>query len=328
VHFLIVFVKGVSVMSDSNLAIGIDFGATTIKTGVVYQSHVIDHAPPLATREFDEPGALIEAMAGIVEELVDKHPGVAALGVGLPGFVDFDKGWVHSLTNVPEWESIPLGRILEDKTKLPTVIDSGANCMAIAEWKCGVARGLRDVVFANLWTGVGGAVIANGQLVRGSRHVAGEIGRTSLDWQGRKGKFENPGALEEYLGSAEIAADAREAYAAAGIEKSIQECSINGLISAAHQRDPIALARWQAIGSMLAAAVANACWLLNPEALVVGGTVTRAGELLFKPLRDELFARLSYPFKDHLMVLPASFGTEASMIGAAALATNGSHLSV
>lgn len=315
-------------MSNSHLAIGVDFGATTIKAGVVFQSHIIDHAPPIATREFDDPAVLIDAMVRTVEELCEKHPGVAALGVGMPGFVDYHKGWVHSLTNVPEWESLPLGRILEEKTKLPTVIDNGANCMAIAEWKCGAARGLRDVIFANIWTGVGGAVVANGSLVRGSRHLAGEIGRTSLDWQGRKGKFENPGALEEYLGSAEIAADARDAYAAAGIEKTIQECSINTLITAAHQRDPIALARWNEIGGMLAAAVANACWLLNPEAVVIGGNITRAGELLFKPLRDELFSRLSYPFKDHLMVLPATFGMDSGTIGAAALAIEGMHLRV
>lgn len=315
-------------MSDSNLAIGIDFGATTIKSGVVFQSHVIDHAPPIATREFDEPDSLIVAIARTVEELREKHPGVAALGVGLPGFVDYDKGWVHSLTNVPEWVSIPLGRILEEKTRLPTIIDNRANCMAIAEWRCGAARGLRDVVFINLETGVGGAVIADGRMIRGSRHVAGEIGQTSLDWRGRLGEFENPGALEKYLGSAEIAAEAREAYAAAGIEKSAHECSISALIAAAHHHDPIALALWRGIAARLATVAANCCWILNPEAVVIGGSMTRAGEVLFKPLREEISARLSYPFKDHLMILPAAFGSESGTIGAAALALEGSHLSV
>lgn len=315
-------------MSDSNLAIGIDFGASTVKAGVVFQSHVIDLAPPIATQEFDEPSALIDAMAKIVGDLQESHPGVAALGVGMSGFVDYDKGWVHSMTNVPAWEAIPLGRILEEKTQLPTVIDNGANCMAIAEWKCGTARGLKDVVFMNLWTGVGGAIVANGHLVRGSRHVAGEIGMCSIDWMGRHLKCENPGALEEYLGMSEIVADARDAYAAAGLEKTAQDCSINALITAAHHRDEVAIARWDQMGRMLAVAAANACWLLNPEAVVIAGSITRAGELLFKPLRDELFSRLSYPFKDHLMVLPGSFGAEAAMIGAAALALNGSHLSV
>ena len=315
-------------MSGGDLAIGIDFGSTTIKAGVVFQSHVIDHAPVIATQEFDEPGALIDAMVRMVADLRKDHPGVTALGVGLPGLVDFHKGWVHNLPHVPGWESIPLARILEEKTSLPTVIDSGANCMAIAEWKCGAARGLSNVVFANVWTGVGGAVIVNGCLVRGSRYVAGDLGGTSIDWQGRNGESKNPGALEEYLGSTRIAADTQLAYAAAGIEKPLQECSVSALISASRQQDAVALARWNTIGAMLAAALANSCWLLNPEAVVIGGTITRAGELLFNPLREELFSRLSFPFKDHLMVIPASFGAESTTIGAAALTHEGSHLTV
>lgn len=310
-------------MNDSHLAIGVDFGASTIKTGVVYQSHVIDHAPPLATKEFDEPEALIEAIARNVNELRSKHPGVEALGAGLPGFVDFHKGWVHHLTNVPSWSSIPLGKILEQQTCLPTVVDNRANCMAIAEWRCGAARGLNDVVFIHLETGVGGAIVANGQMIRGSRHVAGEIGQTSLDWQGRPGGFGNPGAMEKYLGSQEISNDAREAYAAAGITKSAGDCTLKALIAAGHQKDAVALELWEGIGRKLATSLANACWLLNPEAVVVGGTMTRSGELLFKPLRDHLFEMLSYPFKDHLMVLPAAFGRESGTIGAAALALEG-----
>lgn len=315
-------------MNESKLAIGIDFGASTVKAGVVFQSHVIDHAPPIATQEFDEPAALIDAMAKIVGDLRQSHPEVSALGVGMSGFVDYDKGWVHSMTNVPSWEGIPLGRLMEEKTQLPTVIDNGANCMAIAEWKCGTARGLKDAVFFNLWTGIGGAVVANGRLIRGFRHVAGEIGMCSIDWKGRDLKCGNPGALEEYLGASEIVADARSAYSAAGLEKTAQECSINALITAAHHKDAVALARWDEMGRMLAAAAANACWLLNPEAVVIAGSITRAGDLLFRPFREELFSRLSSPFKDHLMVLPGSLGAEAAMIGAAALALNGSHLSV
>jgi len=316
-------------MKDAtSLVIGMDCGVTSIKAGVVFQSHVIDHAPPIATQEFDGPPSLIETMAGMVEQLVANHPGVAALGVGMPGFVDFHKGWVHGLPNVPGWESVPLGRLLSERTGLPTVIDSGSNCMALAEWKCGTARGLRDVVFINVWTGIGGAIVANGALVHGSRHVAGEIGMTSIDWRGRHARLENQGALEEYLGSAELAADAREAYADAGIEKSLQECSVNALVNAAHQGDPVALAQWDRIGRMLAAASSNACWLLNPEAVIVSGNLTRAGELFFKPFREELFDRLSSPFKDHLMVLPGSFGADATMIGAAALAHEGAHIGV
>ena len=310
-------------MSDNRLAIGIDSGVTIIKAGVVYQSHVIDHATPETPAENEGPDEWIERMTRMVAGLREKHPGVAAVGVGMPGFVDFDRGLVRQLTHKPDWESIALKRILEERTGLRAVVDNRANCMVIAEWKCGAARGFRDVVLINLETGVGGGVIANGRLLRGARHLAGEIGQTSIDWRGREGKFGNRGAVERYLGSAEIAAEAKKAYAAAGITRPLEDCSLEALASAALQGDPVATAQWQTIAEMLATAIMNCCWLLNPEAVVVGGSITRAGDLLFTPLREKLSAMLSDSFTDHLMVLPAAFGHDAGMIGAAALALEG-----
>ena len=307
-------------MSDKQLAVGIDFGATTLKTCVVFQSHVIDRSAAIPTSEFVTHQDLIDVMVRSVLELRARHPGIVAVGAGVPGFVDFQKGWVYSLTNVSDWNAVPLGRILSERIGLPAIVDNRSNCMAIAEWKCGAARGLRDVFFIKLDTGVGGSVIANGSLVRGARHVAGEIGQTSMDWRGVPGKFGNPGAVEQFLGSAAIAADTRDAYARAGVEKTLAECSITELISSGMHGDPVALGRWDEIGRMLATVVMNACWILNPEAVVVGGGIRRAGDLLLTPLRMHLFSQLSEPFKDRLMVLPSAFGSESGAIGAAALA--------
>jgi glucokinase len=307
-------------MSDSPLTIGIDFGGTTVKIAVVFQSHIVDHAPPIATQEFAGHEELIEAMVRVVEDLRVRHPNVAAVGVGMPGFVNFEKGTVYNLTNVAGWESIPLKMLLEDKIGLPVVVENDANCMAYAEWKCGAGRGFQHVVFMALGTGVGGAIIANGQMVRGACHGAGEVGQTSINYHGRSGHYGNLGALEKYVGNGEITAMARDAYTAAGIQKPLDECTPAALAAAAHRGDAIAIAQWEDVGRKLATAAMNCCWLLNPEALVIGGGVARAGELLFKPFKEHLFAQLSGPFKDHLMVLSAAFGHEAGIIGAAALA--------
>lgn len=307
-------------MSDSPLTIGIDFGGTTVKLAVVFQSHIIDHAPPIATQEFEGPEDLIPEMVRAVEDLRARHPGIAAVGVGMPGFVNFEKGIVNNLTNVKNWVAVPLKKILEEKIGLPVVIDNDANCMAVAEWKCGSGRGFEHVVFISMGTGVGGGIIANGQIIRGACYGAGEIGQTSIDYQGRPGHYGNFGALEEYVGNREITAAARDAYNAAGIQKSLDECTPAALATAAHHGDPVALAQWEEIGRKLATAVMNVCWLLNPEAVVIGGGVARAGELLFKPFKEHLFAQLSGPFKDQLRVMPAAFGHEAGTIGAAALA--------
>ncbi len=307
-------------MSDSPLTIGIDFGGTTVKIGVVYQSHIIDSAPPIATQEFKGSEELVTAMVRIVEDLRARHPGVAAVGVGMPGFVNFETGMVYNLTNVEGWESIPLRGILQDKIGLPVIVENDANCMAFAEWRLGAGRGFQNVVFISLGTGVGGAIIANGQLIRGARHGAGEIGQASVDFRGQPGHYGNLGALEKYVGNGEITAKARESYTAAGIQKSLEECTPAALAAAAHRGDEVAIAQWNEVGRIIATAAMNCCWLLNPEAIVIGGGVARAGSLLFDPIKKHLFDQLSGPFKDHLMVMSAAFGHEAGTIGAAALA--------
>lgn len=307
-------------MSDTPLAIGIDFGGTSVKTGVVFRGNIIDHAPPIATQEFETPGELITAIVRVIEDLRSRHPSIAAVGIGMPGFVNFEKGIVTQLTNVPGWDQIPLKTLLEPQINLPVTIDNDANCMAFAEWKRGSGRGMKHLVCLTLGTGVGGGIVVNNQLVRGHRHGAGEIGQTSIDYQGRPGHYGNLGALEDYVGNREIALAAHQAYADAGIEKSPDACTPAAIATAAHAGDPVALQLWDHIARILATAIMNTCWLLNPQAIIIGGGIARAGDLLFQPLTAHLFAQLSGPFKDHLMVIPARFGNEAGIIGAAALA--------
>lgn len=307
-------------MSDTPLAIGIDFGGTSVKIGVVFRSNIIDQAPPIATQDFEGPDELIDAMVRVIEDLRARHARIAAIGVGMPGFVNYEKGLVYNLTNVRGWVGIPLKCRLEERTGLPVVVDNDANCMAFAEWKRGAGRGMKHLVCVTLGTGVGGGLIANGQMIRGARHGAGEIGQTSIDYQGRAGHYGNLGALEDYIGNQEIAVTARETYAQAGVSKDLEACTPAALAHAAHAGDEIALKIWDDIARMLATTLMNCCWLLNPEAIVIGGGVARAGDLLFQPLTAHLFAQLSGPFKEHLMVMPARFGNEAGTVGAAALA--------
>jgi glucokinase len=307
-------------MNGEPLTIGIDFGGTSVKLAVVFQSHIIDHAPPIATQEFDGHDELISEIVRAIEDLRARHPNIAAVGVGMPGFVDFEKGLVINLTNVRGWVEVPLKKSLEKKIGLPVWVDNDANCMAIAEWKCGAGRGFRHVLFVSLGTGVGGGVIANGQMIRGACYGAGEFGQSSIDYQGLPGNYGNLGALEKYVGNREITASAHAAYAAVGILKSLDDCSPAALAAAAHQGDLIASDQWNEIGRKLATAVMNGCWLLNPEAIVIGGGVARAGALLLEPFKKYLFAQLSGNFKDQLRIMPAAFGHEAGVIGAAALA--------
>ena len=308
--------------TNPTLALGIDFGGTTVKFGVVSGSDVIDSAPAIATDDYSEPAPLIDAIVRVIEDLKSRHQGIAAIGAGVPGFVDFPTGTIHNLTNVRGWSNIPLREILNQRTGLPVTVENDANCMAFAEWKEGAGKGKDHLVCITMGTGVGGGIITHGHVLRGARSVAGELGQTSIDYQGRKGAYGNLGALEDYIGNNEIAADARAYYADQGIERGINNCTPAALSAAANKGDEHAIAIWEGIARKLATTAVNACWLLNPNAIIIGGGVAKAGALLFDPLQKAMHEQLSPAFTDHLEILPARFGNEAGIIGAASLALN------
>ena len=301
-------------------SLGIDFGGTSVKFGVVQGSEVIAQAPAIATEDFHDASPLIDAIVYVIEDLRSHHPDISAIGVGVPGFVDFKTGTIHNLTNVQGWKNIALRDILHERTHLPVTVENDANCMAYAEWKLGAGTGKDHLVCITLGTGVGGGIITHGHMLRGAQSVAGELGQTSIDYRGRAGAYGNLGSLEDYIGNNEIAADAREAYSSHNIEKSITECTPAALSQAAAQGDEVAVEIWRGIAQKLACTVINACWLLNPAAIIIGGGVAKAGELLFGPLKESIEQQLSPAFLDGLEILPAQFSNDAGIIGAATLA--------
>src|SRR5688572_24042765 len=163
-------------------AIGIDFGGTQIKSGLVRAGEIVRRGTVIETRECPGTQAIVDALVRVVEELRKASPDVTALGVGLPGIVDSMNGIVHELTNVPGWEEVALRELLVVRTGLPTTIENDANAMAYGEFKHGAARDGRHVVCITLGTGVGGALIIDGKLYRGARLGAGEIGHVSIDF--------------------------------------------------------------------------------------------------------------------------------------------------
>jgi len=301
-------------------SIGIDFGGTSIKFGVVSGKKIIATSPRISPKNYPIPSDLIQAIVDTIEKLRSEHSDIVAIGCGVPGFVDFPTGTIHNLTNVPGWTNIPLKEELQTRTGLPTAVENDANAMAIAEWKLGAAKGYNHAVCLTLGTGVGGGIISNGAMIRGAKFAAGELGQASISYSGRRGTYNNPGALEEYLGNNEFAADAQAAYAATGIEKDITECTPELLAEAAENGCFTALKAWDGFAQKLATALASTCWLLNPEIIVIGGGVSNAGEILFEPLKIHLQAQLSGPFKDHLKLVQAHFNNDSGILGTATLA--------
>ena len=307
-------------MSTSAKAIGIDFGGTTIKSAIVQDGAVLDRGELIDTTKHRTSDAVIGELLRVIAAMRKAHPEIEAIGVGLPGFVDSVTGIVHELTNVQGWHEVALVALLRDKTGLRAAIENDANAMAYGEFMHGAAKGARNAMCVTLGTGVGGGLILEGRLYRGSRLAAGEIGHMSIDSHGPRGVYGTPGDLETYVGNRQIAERAARLYSASGQKRPLEKCTPADLAALATAGDHIAIALWDAIGTDIGAALADGVWLLNPDTIVIGGGIAAAGEIVIAPIRRTICERSSSLFHEQLRVVPASLGNDAGIIGAAELA--------
>lgn len=305
---------------SSTTAIGIDFGATSIKPGVVRDGLIIEKGNVIQTRQDGNTSKLISAIVAEIERLRGRHQEVQAVGFGLPGIINPAEGFVLNLTNVSGWHNIPLRSVISERTGLITNLENDAKAMAYGEWKFGAGQNLPNVVCVTLGTGIGGALILNGRLYRGGTMVAGEIGQMSIDYQGKDFVYGNKGALEAYIGHWHISERAKEIYNAAGKPLSDEKSDPEVLTRAALAGDELAQQLWADIGLILGVGLTNVIWLLNPDRIVLGGGVAKAGDLLFAHVVRTIQTRCEKTFWGKLEVVPATLGNDAGIIGAAALA--------
>ena len=310
-------------MSTERKAIAVDFGGTSIKIGVTQGATILEKAQPLPTAAYDSPAAIIAAMCATIRSLLELHPDAAAVGLGMPGWVDFHKGVLYQLTNVPVWDhEVPVREVMQAELGLPIVLDNDANAMAYAEWKLGAGRGLQSMVCLTLGTGIGGGIVLHDRMLRGRNVSAAELGQTSIHFNGRVGPFGNRGAIEEYIGNNELAADAARLYTAAGSPRSAQQCTPKLLEEAARAGDPIARQVYEDFAEKLACLIMNMMYALVPEAFIIGGGVSRAGDLLFAPLEARLREQLFPVHAANLRLLPAHFGADSGLVGAGLMAAD------
>lgn len=310
-------------MSEQCKTVAVDFGGTSIKIGVTQGERILEKAAPLPTPAYDSPTSIIEAMCRTIHELRRSHPDVQAVGLGMPGWVDFYQGVLYQLTNVPVWDhEVPVREVMQAELGLPIVLDNDANAMTYAEWKLGAGKGLESMVCLTLGTGIGGGIVVHDRMLRGRNVSAAELGQTSILFNGRVGPFGNRGAIEEYLGNNEMAADAAQLYSHAGKPRTPAECTPKLLEEAARAGDPIAQRVYEEFAEKLACLIMNMMYAIVPEAFIIGGGVAKAGDLLFTPLEAHLRKQLFPVHAAQLRLLPASFGADAGLIGAGLMAAD------
>ncbi len=317
-------------------AIGVDLGGTKILTALVDATGRVVHRARVPTPR-SGPAGVVEAIAGTVDEVLRsaevKLREVRGLCVGAPGPLDPRTGVVYEPPNLPGWHDVPLAALLGTRLRMAAHVENDANAAAVGEWWIGAGRGVSDLVYMVVGTGIGGGIIIGDVLLQGVSGTAGEVGHMTIDVNGPRCGCGRAGHLEAMAAGPAIARMAREAIVSG--RKSAVLAMAGGdpggitaqLVDEAAQRgDPLARDVLERAGYYIGVGVANLLNLLNPRRVIIGGGVSHAGDLIFDPIRRAVRElAFEHPARD-ADIVPAALGDDVGAIGAAAVVFVGAGL--
>lgn len=307
--------------------VGVDFGGTNVKVGLVTPTGRVVCTHVLPSRDISLPSAFVDGVSVAITWLI-RSKGIRpsqlhGVGVGAPGPVDTNRGLVHSLVNVPGWHEVPLGRQLARRLRCRCLVDNDVNLFTLGEWRFGAGRGARQLVGLTLGTGVGGGLILNGALYRGAAGAAGEIGHMVIDPRGRRCACGARGCLEAQIGTAAVLSLARRAIRrrAGPLRELARHARLSPALvcQAARRGDAAARSMWTALGHTLGVGVANVVNLLNPDRVVIGGGLSNAWSFFAPALLETVRDQAMDCSGRTVRVVRAQLGDDAGIVGAAVL---------
>ncbi len=311
---------------SENVYVGMDLGGTTIKVGLCSESGVLLHTYEGPTGVAEGPETVISNMADYVRRVVEESPysweQLAGVGAGVAGFTNVRDGIIVMAPNIG-FKDVPIRAILEERLGKPVKIDNDANVAALGEAWSGAGAGIENCVCYTLGTGVGGGIIINGRIYQGFSGMAGEIGHIDVvpDLEAIQCGCGKVGCLETVSSATGIIRMAKEAVERG--ERTFiadaSEITAKTVFDAAKAGDEVALRIVKRAAFYLGKSMAAVAAVLNPQSFIIGGGVSKAGDILFDPIR-ETFAQLApEPLQQGVQIVPATLGNNAGMIGAAGL---------
>lgn len=300
--------------------IGVDLGGTSLRIALFDVKYKIRRKYIFDTARFLRKDSLVAAIITSVNKIIQSEKlnkcNILGVGLGLPGPINAQKGLVHFFPNIPGWNEVGLKKILERKLGLPVYLDNDVNLMALAEYAFGAAKGARNVVCLTLGTGVGGGIIIDAKLYRGSAFAAGEIGHIPINEKGPKCNCGGQACLEAYIGNKRIIQEAKKIFK--------RQISLEELSAMARRKNQKAIGIWREVGRRLGIALCAIINSLNPDIIVMGGGVAEAGPVLFNQVKKTILERAMPIQARHVRVHKAKLGSDAGLIGAAILVREGS----
>ncbi len=310
----------------------VDLGGTTIGGALATHDGRIAAERSVATLSADGPEAVLVRIGSLIESLSEEAgEKPAALGMGIPGLVDFERGRTLFLPNLPtQWRGVPVAPVLVEQLGCPVYLLNDARLAALGELEFGIGREARTMVFLTLGTGIGGGVVVNGELLLGPLGAAGELGHQTLVADGPLCGCGNHGCLEALASGPAIAAEGvrllkaglapklhelAQGDAGAVTPRTMAEAALAGeaTVRQAIERS----ARYLGIG------VANLVTTLHPDLVVLGGGVAAMGDLILAPVREEVCRRVRMFPVDGVRIERSVLGEKAGLWGGIALAMRG-----
>ena len=310
------------------LAIGIDIGGTKMAGALVDDAGNIVNELKVPS-PIDDSDQMIEAIGTLISKLGEAQQ-VVAVGVAAAGFMSADREMMYHSPNIAAWRNEPLKKRIETKTKLPVLLENDANSAGWAEFRFGAGTGSKSMIMLTIGTGVGGAIISDGVLLKGGFGIGGELGHAVLFPGGKECGCGQKGCVESYCSGTALLKAARE-LALSGDPKAARlkelmlvtgELTGEQLYQAIFENDVAANELIAELGSNLGTAIASIYLpLLDPELVVIGGGVSAVGERLLAPIWSAFENSIpAKGYRPELKIVKAKFLNQAGLVGAADLA--------
>ena len=285
--------------------IGIDLGGTAIKLGKFTIEGKCLQSLTVPTPQPQYPEPVLAKAAEAITTLDPDHQ-ATAIGIGTPGPADITARIARIAINLPNWLDVPVADILEAQTQRPVTVANDANCAGLGEAWLGAGRDYQNLILLTLGTGVGGCIILNGQLFVGHDGCAGELGLVTLNPNGHECSSGNTGSLEQHVSAQAIRREM-------GMEP-------GELATLAAKGDKDVISFWQHYGRLLGIGIVSSIYVLNPEAVIIGGGISAAAPYFLPATQTEISQRIRPHYRGNLKLLTATLGNRAGMVGAAKLA--------
>jgi glucokinase len=302
---------------------GIDIGGTKIAVALADTGGQLISLSRFATRVERGPYSILEEAVTEVERMTDAASArLVAVGVGCGGPLDRERGLILSPPNLPGWDEFPIIELLEKRLGVPALLDNDANAAALGESQFGAGRGLNDLVYITISTGIGGGIIIGGKLLHGTSDGAGEVGHITVMPEGPQCGCGARGCMEAICSGTSIARRARERLSSGAhsslreLAGAVDEVTAKMVAEAARDGDPLAAEVWDETVYYLAVGIGNIINILAPEAVILGGGVSTAGEQLLEPLRRQVRSRIEMLPPEKINILQAALGGDSGIYGA------------